>query len=56
LSRDDAHLLDIVKAARLAIEFKGSADKASFLEDARTQSAARVSKRSFSPLAAVSGG
>ena len=26
--RDDAHLLDILKAARLAIEFKGPADKA----------------------------
>ena len=39
MPRDDAHLLDIVKAARLAIEFKGTADKAGFLEDAKTQSA-----------------
>lgn len=37
--RDDAHLLDILKAARLAIEFKGLADKAAFLADAKTQSA-----------------
>lgn len=37
--RDDAHLLDILKAARLAIEFKGAADKPEFLEDAKTQSA-----------------
>ncbi len=39
MPRDDAHLLDILKAARLAIEFKGPADKESFLEDAKTQSA-----------------
>jgi uncharacterized protein with HEPN domain len=39
LPRDDAHVLDILKAARLAIEFKGSADKAAFLADAKTQSA-----------------
>jgi len=39
LRRDDAHLLDILKAARLAIEFKGPAEKAEFLEDAKTQSA-----------------
>jgi len=39
LPRDDAHLLDILKAARLAIEFKGPAEKAEFLEDAKTQSA-----------------
>src|ERR1039458_8532724 len=39
LPRDDANLLDILKAARLAIEFKGSADKAAFLTDAKTQSA-----------------
>jgi len=39
LPRDDAHLLDILKAARLAIEFKGPADKAAFIEDAKTQSA-----------------
>jgi uncharacterized protein with HEPN domain len=39
LPRDDAHVLDILKAARLAIEFKGGADKAAFLADAKTQSA-----------------
>ena len=39
MRRDDAHLLDILKAARLAIEFKGPAEKAEFLEDAKTQSA-----------------
>lgn len=39
MRRDDAHLLDILKAARLAIEFKGSADKTTFLRDAKTQSA-----------------
>ena len=39
MPRDDTHLLDILKAARLAIEFKGSAEKVGFLEDAKTQSA-----------------
>ena len=39
MPRDDAHLLDILKAARLAIEFKGRAEKVEFLEDAKTQSA-----------------
>jgi len=39
LSRDEAHLLDILKAARLAIEFKGSADRSEFLRDAKTQAA-----------------
>ena len=39
MPRDEAHLLDILKAARLAIEFKGPAEKAEFLEDAKTQSA-----------------
>lgn len=39
MPRDDAYLLDILKAARLAIEFKGAADKPEFLEDAKTQSA-----------------
>jgi uncharacterized protein with HEPN domain len=39
LPRDDAHLLDILKAARLAIEFKGPAEKPEFLADAKTQSA-----------------
>lgn len=39
MPRDEAHLLDILKAARLAIKFKGPAEKAEFLEDAKTQSA-----------------
>jgi len=39
LPRDEAHVLDILKAARLAIDFKGTADKAAFLADAKTQSA-----------------
>ena len=39
MPRDDAHLLDILKAARLAIEFKGPARKDEFLGDAKTQSA-----------------
>jgi len=39
LPRDEAHVLDILNAARLAIEFKGSADKEAFLADAKSQSA-----------------
>jgi uncharacterized protein with HEPN domain len=39
LPRDDAHLLDILKAAHMAIEFKGAVEQAEFLEDAKTQSA-----------------
>lgn len=39
MSRDDAFLLDILKAARLAIEFRGAADRSSFLDDAKTQAA-----------------
>ena len=39
MSRDEAHLLDILKAARLAIEFKGPAGRADFLADAKTQAA-----------------
>lgn len=39
MPRDDAHLLDILRAARLAIEFKGPAGKEEFLGDAKTQSA-----------------
>jgi uncharacterized protein with HEPN domain len=38
LSRDEAHLVDILKAARLAIEFGGNCGKADFLEDPKTQS------------------
>jgi uncharacterized protein with HEPN domain len=39
LRRDEAHVLDILKAARLTIEFRGPADKEAFLADAKTQSA-----------------
>jgi len=39
LSRDEGNLLDILRAARLAIEFKGPAEKAEFLTDLKTQSA-----------------
>jgi uncharacterized protein with HEPN domain len=39
LPRDEAHRLDTLKAARLAVEFKGTADKDAFLADAKTQSA-----------------
>ena len=37
--RDDATLLDILRAARLALEFRGRLDKASFLIDLKTQAA-----------------
>jgi uncharacterized protein with HEPN domain len=37
--RDDATLLDILRAARLALEFRGQLDKASFLTDLKTQAA-----------------
>jgi uncharacterized protein with HEPN domain len=37
--RDDATLLDILRAARLALEFRGRLDKASFLTDLKTQAA-----------------
>jgi len=39
MSRDDAILLDILKAARLAVEFKGKINKTTFLKDLKTQSA-----------------
>lgn len=39
MSRDEGNLLDVVKAARLAIEFNGEAEKAEFLTDLKTQSA-----------------
>jgi uncharacterized protein with HEPN domain len=39
MSRDDATLLDILRAARLAVEFKGAADKIAFTRDLKTQSA-----------------
>jgi len=37
--RDDATLLDILRAARLALEFRGGLDKAAFLTDFKTQAA-----------------
>lgn len=39
MPRDDATLLDILKAARLVVEFKGKLAKTAFLRDAKTQSA-----------------
>lgn len=39
MSRDDATLLDILKAARLIVEFKGKLTKKAFLRDIKTQSA-----------------
>ena len=39
MSRDDATLLDMLKAARLAVEFKGKLSKKAFLRDIKTQSA-----------------
>ena len=39
MSRDDATLLDILKAARLVTEFKGKLAKKTFLRDIKTQSA-----------------
>ena len=39
MSRDDATLLDILKAGRLVVEFKGKLIKRDFLRDTKTQSA-----------------
>jgi len=39
MSRDEATLLDIARAARLVLEFKQDMDKATFLKDIKTQSA-----------------
>ena len=39
MSRDSATLLDMLKAARLAVQFKAGFDKVTFLDDTRTQSA-----------------
>ena len=39
MSRDDASILDIGKAARLILQFKQGIDEATFLADAKTQSA-----------------
>jgi len=38
MNRDAATLLDIAAAARLILEFKEGMDKATFLEDIKTQS------------------
>jgi len=39
MPRDDAAILDILKAANLALAFTGKLDKAAFLADLKTQSA-----------------
>jgi len=39
MSSDDAALLDILKAGRLVVRFRGDAEKAAFLDDPKTQSA-----------------
>ena len=39
MARDDATLLDVARAARLAIEFVASMDRAAFIQDTKTQSA-----------------
>lgn len=39
MSRDETTLLDIVRAARLVLEFKRDMGKATFLKDIKTQSA-----------------
>ena len=39
MSRDDATLLDILKAARLVVAFKGNLTKKAFLREIKTQSA-----------------
>jgi uncharacterized protein with HEPN domain len=39
MSRDSATLLDILKAARLAVEFREGMEKSAFLEDLKTISA-----------------
>ena len=39
MPQDDATLLDILRAAQLAVAFKGDLDKPAFLNDLKTQSA-----------------
>jgi uncharacterized protein with HEPN domain len=39
MSRDNATLLDMLKAARLVVEFGGDLDKTDFFNDPKTQSA-----------------
>lgn len=41
MRRDDANLLDILTAARLALTFTEDLDEAAFFEDPKTQSAVR---------------
>ena len=38
MKRDEAVLWDLVRAARLVLEFKQGIDKAAFLDDLKTQS------------------
>jgi len=39
MSQDEVILLDIIRAARLAVDFKKGLDKEDFLQDLKTQSA-----------------
>ena len=39
MSRDDTAILDILRAARLAVEFWGGLDRGAFSKDLKTQSA-----------------
>ena len=39
MPRNETALLDILRAARLAVQFKGDLDKEGFLDDLKTQSA-----------------
>lgn len=39
MPRDETTLLDILRAARLAMEFKGASDRLTFSKDLKTQSA-----------------
>jgi uncharacterized protein with HEPN domain len=39
MSRDEATLLDVARAARLILEFKQGMDRETFLQDIKTQSA-----------------
>lgn len=38
MQRDDATLLDILRAARLALQFRGDSEEEEFCEDLKTQS------------------
>lgn len=39
MSRDEAHVVDILRAARLIVQFLGAASENDFLADVKTQSA-----------------